>query len=926
MDLKWFDPSVAFLFLSAVLAAAVLGWLTAAMRARRQTTRPSRDALPSDSPRTSLEEAHGTVTNGASSEGKLPIRPNGSIVEGRLVAERLALETALRRSCLFVAAVTSAVFVLFSCFGSPMMDVGWRAGGRLETRAALRVVARVAPPPERSSLPGGDGGCEGSRRKWNRRGRASSDLIGAYGNPGGVPAWVPIDGVMPDLDDGRGRGHSPNGRGRGRAAALFRQGLLLRYGFNAVEARRNFAAAASEEWDCAMCAWGVAASLMPDVNNWRTTPATREAGRAASRVAARIAARKGPTLMRAKERGLVRAVAAFFSQPSRDDGTASESEAVFFPDEESEEAQLAAHARYLAAMERVAEETRLPGGEDGRRAIRDDPDVLALLAEAHMNLTPWRYWATHGDGRGDGTRDVRVAEGAHTEAALDALERALRAEPSHPLAAHLMVHLTEALPTVDHAEGGDVALESFRTDEEAFLYEALSNASDARNERRSRASRRRGRQLTAGLGSAAADALLGLSAVAGQSPHLVHMAAHNYVRVGRWRDAQAASEAAVDADSALSENCLAPYGADHNAAMLVAAAAMDGNESAALRHAMVRSKPHARRRKRRIHFHLCLLESSAPVGITRTLWNRARRGPYASDLGRTHPWSALDDYANVTTGFYPPPKMLMSARFGRWRDVRVAAERAETNATADVTADVAAEGVDGPISAEGWTAAVSNSAWGRAVWAYVAGLASAAEWGEKGTAGGSAVVRVSASDWLEHLRRLASEEVPEEDPHAVVPGLTARGGNPFARSSPFWPAKQRLAAIMAHTLAARVALTHSGSTQSGPRTVGSRDWRGAVNELELAVAVYDELPYFEPEHWYLPVRHCLGEALLRSGNPSRAAEVFRKDLADGHPRNPWALGGLKRAEAAMAAEAAKTESSAALEAVEAETACHEIVS
>lgn len=34
---------------------------------------------------------------------------------------------------------------------------------------------------------------------------------------------------------------------------------------------------------------------------------------------------------------------------------------------------------------------------------------------------------------------VEVAEGAHTEAAFDALTRALAVEPGHPLAAHLMV-------------------------------------------------------------------------------------------------------------------------------------------------------------------------------------------------------------------------------------------------------------------------------------------------------------------------------------------------------------------------------------------------------------------------------------------------------------------------------------------------------
>ena len=69
-----------------------------------------------------------------------------------------------------------------------------------------------------------------------------------------------------------------------------------------------------------------------------------------------------------------------------------------------------------------------------------------------------------------------------------------------------------------------------------------------------------------------------------------------------------------------------------------------------------------------------------------------------------------------------------------------------------------------------------------------------------------------------------------------------------------------------------------------------------VKELKSAVAEYDALPYFEPEHWYLPPRHCLGEALLRRGESAEAARVFREDLRFAHPSNRWALEGLRRAE------------------------------
>jgi hypothetical protein len=78
---------------------------------------------------------------------------------------------------------------------------------------------------------------------------------------------------------------------------------------------------------------------------------------------------------------------------------------------------------------------------------------------------------------------------------------------------------------------------------------------------------------------------------------------------------------------------------------------------------------------------------------------------------------------------------------------------------------------------------------------------------------------------------------------------------------------------------------HTGTTGTagtagavGATGGSARDWSGAVTELELAVAACDALPYFEPEHWYLPLRHCLGEALLRAGEPARAAAAFRRDL------------------------------------------------
>ena len=201
--------------------------------------------------------------------------------------------------------------------------------------------------------------------------------------------------------------------------------------------------------------------------------------------------------------------------------------------------------------------------------------------------------------------EERKSEGAHTAEALTALTSALRIQPGHLLAAHMLVHLTESLPppklrrTVDgeasfEGSGADpnVANDTFPviTEEDSYL--------------------------TAALGETAADALASLIPHAGISPHLVHMAAHNYVRVGRWRDAVKVSKAATAADEAMRNSCLHPYGGDHDVAMLVAAAAMGGDRDVAVTHAQ-------------------------------------------------HPGGkggATDSYAGITTGFYPASKLLMHAR------------------------------------------------------------------------------------------------------------------------------------------------------------------------------------------------------------------------------------------------------------------------
>ena len=201
--------------------------------------------------------------------------------------------------------------------------------------------------------------------------------------------------------------------------------------------------------------------------------------------------------------------------------------------------------------------------------------------------------------------EERKSEGAHTAEALTALTSALRIKPGHLLAAHMLVHLTESLPPpkLRRAVDGEASFEGSGADPNVAndTFPVITEEDS---------------YLTAALGETAADALASLIPHAGISPHLVHMAAHNYVRVGRWRDAVKVSKAATAADEAMRNNCLYPYGGDHDVAMLVAAAAMGGDRDVAVTHAQ-------------------------------------------------HPGGkggATDSYAGITTGFYPASKLLMHAR------------------------------------------------------------------------------------------------------------------------------------------------------------------------------------------------------------------------------------------------------------------------
>lgn len=180
------------------------------------------------------------------------------------------------------------------------------------------------------------------------------------------------------------------------AQRYFDQGLRLYYAFNHAEAVRAFEEAARLDPGCAMCHWGVALALGPNVN----APTMDSAASARAYAAAQRALRLAPGAAPA-ERALVRALAVRYAATPTPDRAGLDS----------------AYARAMAAV---------------AREHPDDAEAATLYAESLMDLSPWSYWTADGRPRPD------------TPALLASLERVVAANPDHPGACHFFIHAVEA--------------------------------------------------------------------------------------------------------------------------------------------------------------------------------------------------------------------------------------------------------------------------------------------------------------------------------------------------------------------------------------------------------------------------------------------------------------------------------------------------
>ncbi|PZO88152.1 MAG: hypothetical protein DI623_13280 [Sphingomonas sanxanigenens] len=242
-------------------------------------------------------------------------------------------------------------------------------------------LAMLDPTRQASSLCGGGGGNGGLRQALLLAAAASTAASAE-------PAVIPL---YPDLSKAR----FPVRASSEEAVRYFNQGLLLTYGFNHAGAVRSFREAQRLDPGCALCWWGEAMALGPNINAPMDDRDRDAALKAMDRAQALSAS--APPL----EQALIAAIGRRYSRDPAADRAALD-------------------AAYADAMIDVA-----------RRFPADD-DVAVLAAEAVMDTTPWNYWEA----------DKRTPVGRSGEA-LRLVETVLARNPDHPQAAHLYVHLME---------------------------------------------------------------------------------------------------------------------------------------------------------------------------------------------------------------------------------------------------------------------------------------------------------------------------------------------------------------------------------------------------------------------------------------------------------------------------------------------------
>ena len=271
------------------------------------------------------------------------------------------------------------------------------------------------------------------------------------------------------------------------AQKYFDQGMRWAWAFNHSGAQRAFQEAQRQDPDCAMCYWGEAFVLGPNTN------AAMEAKNNAPALTAINKATERADKASPREQAVINALTKRFSA-----------------DKDAERKQL--DMAYADAMRAAY------------KAHPDDENIAMLYVDSVMNLGPWDYWEADGE-----TPKGEIGD------AIAATEKVLAANPDHPGAIHLYIHLVEASNTPERA---------------------LAHAE-------------RLAELMPGAG------------------HIVHMGAHIFYRVGRFQDSADINKKAVEADDLYFEKIDDTTSAwrqgyhTHNVHFVVVSAFMTGDKETA---------------------------------------------------------------------------------------------------------------------------------------------------------------------------------------------------------------------------------------------------------------------------------------------------------------------------------------------------------
>ena len=219
------------------------------------------------------------------------------------------------------------------------------------------------------------------------------------------------------LFDGMGDHTHPITTNNKYVQRYFDQGLTIDFAFNHAESARSFRAGQILDPNCAMCFWGEALALGPNINvtsNGSVIMADQE------RLAAYEAIQKAVSLKNTvseKERDFIDALATRYNG-----------------DTASPRGPL--DLAYAEAMRELS--NKYP----------EDDDAASLFAESLMNTMPWDYWID-----ADSPKPLTVE-------AIEILEKVMARNPRHPMALHLYIHAVESSSQPERAEAAaDILLD-----------------------------------------------------------------------------------------------------------------------------------------------------------------------------------------------------------------------------------------------------------------------------------------------------------------------------------------------------------------------------------------------------------------------------------------------------------------------------------